>query len=541
MPPDSRASRRARQVVAAISARRMVRSAGLWGAVFGGYIAYAAWEYATSYPTVASREKIALTFGTNAGFSALLGQGQRLATIGGFTAWRAMGVLVPVGAVWAMLAATRLTRGEEDAGRLELLLAGQTTRRRAVAQAEAGLAAGLAVLSVITAAATVAAGSPARIGISPGSALFLATAVVTGAVMFAGVGVFAAQLAETRRQANGIAAAIFGASLLIRVVADSTPGRHWLRWLSPLGWAENLHPVASPAPVMFLPIAAFTAALAAGAVFVAGRRDMGAGVLPVRDTPRPHTGLLHGPAGLAVRLGRPVITGWAAGLAILGLIGGLVAPSAARAISSSSAIERTIGHLGVRPGSATYLGIIYLIGGVLICFAAAGQVSATRAEEAGGYADHLLARQVSRWHWMTSRLAASTALIIIAGLAAGLSGWAGIASQHTGLSFADFAKAGLNIIPPALFVLGVGSFAYGAWPRLAAPAAYGLVAWSFLIELLATVITNRWLLDTSVLHHVQPVPAAQPDWASAAWLTGLGTLAALAGTGLFSRRDLAGA
>ena len=110
------------------------------------------------------------------------------------------------------------------------------------------------------------------------------------------MGVLAAQLAATRRQANGIAAAIFGASLLIRVVADSTPGWHWLRWLSPLGWAENLHPLTSPAPVMFLPIAAFTAALAAAAVFVAGRRDMGAGVLPASDTPGPHTSLLHGPA-----------------------------------------------------------------------------------------------------------------------------------------------------------------------------------------------------------------------------------------------------
>ena len=77
--------------------------------------------------------------------------------------------------------------------------------------------------------------------------------MVTGAVMFAGVGVLAAQLAATRRQANGIAAAIFGASLLIRVVADSRPGRHWLRWLSPLGWAENLHPLTSPAPVMSCP------------------------------------------------------------------------------------------------------------------------------------------------------------------------------------------------------------------------------------------------------------------------------------------------
>ena len=541
MPPDSGASRRARQVIAALTARRTARSAGLWGAVFGGYIAYAALEYATSYPTAASREKVALTFGTNAGLSALVGEGHQLATIGGFTAWRAMGVLVPVGAVWAMLAATRVTRGEEDAGRLELLLAGWSTRRRAIAQAEAGLAAGLALLWAITAVATVAVGSVGKIDIAAGSGLFLATAVVTGPVMFAGVGVLAAQLAATRRQANGIAAAIFGASLLIRVVANSVPSRHWLRWLSPLGWAENLHPLTSPAPVMFLPIAAFTAALAAGAVFVAGRRDMGAGALPARDAPQSHTALLRGPTGLAVRLDGPALIGWTAGLAILGLIGGLVAPSAAEAISSSSAIQHTIGRLGVRHGSAAYLGIIYLLGCALVCFAAAGQVSATRAEEAGGYADHLLARQVSKRHWMTSRLIVSAVLIIIVSFAAGLAGWAGIAGQHTGLSFAEFVKAGLNITPPALFVLGVGSFAYGIWPRLAAPAAYALVAWSLLIELLATVITNRWLLDTSVLHHIQPVPAARPDWTTAAWLTALGILAASAGTTLFSRRDLVGA
>lgn len=54
------------------------------------------------------------------------------------------------------------------------------------------------------------------------------------------------------------------------------------------------------------------------------------------------------------------------------------------------------------------------------------------------------------------------------------------------------------------------------------------------------MITSRWLLDTSVLHHIQPVPAAQPDWTTAAALTGLGTLAALAGITFFSRRDLAG-
>ncbi len=538
MPRDSRA--RARRVAGILTARRITWPAVLWGAVSGGYIAYAAVQYATTYPTAASREKVALTFGANAGLTALLGEGQRMATVAGFTAWRAMGVLVPVGAVWAMLAATRLTRGEEEAGRTELLLAGQTTRRRAAAQAVAGIAAGIAVLWAITSAAALMAGPSAKVAIPAGSALFLATAVTTGPVMFAAVGVLAGQLTPSRRQANGITALILGASLLIRIVADSGSGLHWLRWLSPLGWAEQLHPLTSPAPVAFLPIVAFTAILCAGAIALAGRRDLGAGAIPARDTSGSRTRLLRGPLGLAWRLSRPAVTGWTAGLAILGLIGGLVAPSAAKAISNSADIRQVLGRLGAQPGSAAYLGIIYLIGAALTCFAAASQITATRGEEADGHADHLLARPISRWRWLAGRLAIAATLIVIASLAAGLAGWAGLAGQHTALSFTQLVKAGLNIAPPALFILGAGSLAYGAWPRLAPAVAYGLVAWSFLIELLATVITSRWLLDTSVLHHIQPVPAAQPDWTTAAWLTGLGILTALAGMTLFSRRDLAG-
>jgi ABC-2 type transport system permease protein len=538
MPREGRAGARARRAALVLTARRITWPAALWGAVSGGYIAYAALQYATTYPTAASREQVALTFGANAGLTALLGEGQRLATVAGFTAWRAMGVLVPVGAVWAMLAATRLTRGEEEFGRTELLLAGQTTRRRAAAQAIAGIAAGIALAWAVTAIAAVLAGSSAKVAIPAGSALFLATAVTTGPAMFAAAGVLAGQLTRSRRQANGITAVILGASLMIRIVADSSPGLHWARWLSPLGWAEQLHPLTSPAPDVFLPIAAFTAVLAAGAIALAGRRDLGAGVIPSRDTPRSR--LLRGPLGLAWRLSRPAITGWAAGLAILGLIGGLVAPAAAKAISNSADIRQVLARLGAQPGSAAYLGIIYLIGAALTCFAAASQIAATQEEEAAGHVGHLLARPVSRWRWLAGRLAAATALIIAASLAAGLAGWAGLAGQHTSLGLAQLVKAGLNIAPPALFILGAGCLAYGAWPRLASPVTYGLVAWSFLIELLATVITSRWLLDTSVLHHIQPAPAAQPDWTTAAWLTGLGILTALTGTALFSHRDLTG-
>ena len=57
----------------------------------------------------------------------------------------------------------------------------------------------------------------------------------------------------------------------------------------------------------------------------------------------------------------------------------------------------------------------------------------------------------------------------------------------------------------------------------------------------STITTNRWLLNTSVLTHLSPVPAADTNWAAIAWLIGLGALAALAGFLGFRRRDLAGA
>ena len=123
-----------------------------------------------------------------------------------------------------------------------------------------------------------------------------------------------------------------------------------------------------------------------------------------------------------------------------------------------------------------------------------------------------------------------------------MAGWAGAASQHTAVSVGRLAEAGLNIAPPALFVLGIGSLVYGLVPRMAPAVTYGLVSWSFLVQLIASGIRmNHWMLDTSVLVHISPAPAARPDVRAAAWLVGLGVLASVAGIAGFRRRDLVGA
>jgi ABC-2 type transport system permease protein len=68
------------------------------------------------------------------------------------------------------------------------------------------------------------------------------------------------------------------------------------------------------------------------------------------------------------------------------------------------------------------------------------------------------------------------------------------------------------------------------------------VIWSFLVQLVASlVIGNRWLLDSSLFHHIAPAPAAPPNWGSVAWLAALGLAAMVVGVVGFTRRDLVSA
>src|SRR5207302_858760 len=148
-----------------------------------------------------------------------------------------------IGAVWGLLTGTRLLRGEEEAGRFELLLCGPTTRAGAARQGVIGLGAGLVALFAVTAAITVADAASPEVGFPTPAALFLVVALVAGPAVFLTVGTAAGELASTRRQANIIGGAVVGGSYLLRMVADSGSGLGWLRWATPLGWVEELRPL----------------------------------------------------------------------------------------------------------------------------------------------------------------------------------------------------------------------------------------------------------------------------------------------------------
>lgn len=534
---------RASRVVAVRTARRAGVAGLLWGGVFGATIAASATTYPSAFPTAASRTQVARAFEGNTAWEALFGPIHRLDTVAGYTAYKSLMFTVVLGSLWGLLLATRLLRGEEDAGRWEMYLSGQTTRGRAALQAAIGFGVGIVALWVPTAVFTAGAGASADVGIGVGASLFFATAIVAAAAMFMAIGMFLGQLAPTRHDANLIGAGVLAGSYLVRMAADSDPRLAWLRWASPLGWIEELKPLTGSEPLALAPIVVLVAALVAVSIAIARARDLGSSMLGARDARRPRTLLLGGQAGLTLRLTRPAVVAWIVALAVTGLIFGLVAQAAGSALRGARGLEDAIQRLGgTGAGAATYLGFVFVVAAGLMAIAVAGQVSAIRNEESAGHLENLLVRPVSRWRWLAVRLGVGLGLVLVASVLAGIAAWAGAASQHAGVALGELVEAGLNVVPPAVFILGIGALAFGMWPRAAIAVVYGLVVWSFVVETLAALFdSNHWLLDTSPLLHIAPVPAADPNWTAAAWLVGLGLLAATVGTAAFGRRDLVGA
>ena len=94
-------------------------------AVSGGLAAFVAAEYRSTFSGAIVARPRWTALAENPAIRTLFGPPVALDDPGGFTVWRTGTVLAVLVGVWGALAATRLTRGEEEAGRWDLLLAGR--------------------------------------------------------------------------------------------------------------------------------------------------------------------------------------------------------------------------------------------------------------------------------------------------------------------------------------------------------------------------------------------------------------------------------
>jgi ABC-2 type transport system permease protein len=545
--PDVRFTyfRSPKTVVARFVAGRTRKAAVAGGLIFGFYTASKVIGFVKAYATPASRESFAKSFGNNTGMNALLGVPHNIETIPGYTNWNVMGIVVIIGGIWGLMLATKYFRGEEEAGRTELLLTGNTTARQAAKNTVLGMSANLALMYLIMAVLFTLIGKYKGVGYGTQSALFFALAAISSTVLFVAVGSFTSQLMPTRTRATILGAAIFGVSFLLRAVGDTT-SQHWVLNVTPLGWIEKLLPLVNSQPIWLLPILGSAIVLFVLTIWITGRRDLGDSIVADKSSAAPRTGLLSSPFTVAIRLTRTVSIGWALAIAFMGFLYGSLTMSVLQSIANGPAKGKAfhkalskLSHSSNISLATLFLGAIFLILMIAVMSYVASAVGKVRDEEAQGYVDNFLVQPVGRLQWLGGRILLVAFISMILCLVAGFGLWAGQATQHVGVPLHLLLEAGANIAAPVLFTLGACICALGFVPRLTSFVAYGVIGWSFLISLVASgTKLSHWILDTSVMHQTALAPAVNPNWTVNAWMIMLGLALCLAGMLRFNCRDL---
>jgi hypothetical protein len=166
-------------------------------------------------------------------------------------------------------------------------------------------------------------------------------------------------------------------------------------------------------------------------------------------------------------------------------------------------------------------------------------VRASVDEEMSGRLTQVLAQPARRATLFAGRVVIGGVAVLAAGVIAGLFAWLGAKLQGVDPGFGRMLGAGTNLVPTALVVFGIGAVVRSIAPRLATAAVYGVVGWSYVADLLGSLVDGtRWLQHASVFRYMALAPAESID-ATAVAVTLLVAAALLASaTLLFVRRDI---
>ena len=290
---------------------------------------------------------------------------------------------------------------------------------------------------------------------------------------YAAVSLVAAQLSTSARGALGLAGAAIAIGYLVRGVGAMQDNA--LVWASPFGWAQRMDAFGAERWWPALPLVALTAALLGLAAWLTAHRDFGGGLLQTRPGRPRASRFLGTPVGLALRLQRGLLIGWAIGLTALGLLYGAVIPTIPDLVASNPDIAQVIGASADAEQALidAFLRYIFVFMAVISTGFAVTSVLRLRSEEESGRAEVVLATRVRRTSWVgaTVLVAGLGALVLsllmglglAVGYGLGMGEWDQLAGQLGGQ---------LSYLPGVLLVAAVAVAIAGLLPR------WSLLAWA---------------------------------------------------------------
>ena len=423
-------------------------------------------------------------------------------TVGGYATWK-VGISILLIAIWPLLAGSRILRGEEERGSLDVLLSLPRGRARVALEKLAAVWTALLLIGLLIGLITFASGKSFNADYSLGDALLfgLNLALISG--VFGSIALLLSQFTQER----GTAAGVTGGLLLVFIVLDMVhrviPGTEWLSRLSPVYYynlSKPLIPSYGTSPGALLVLLALSVLLSGAALWLFARRDVGStvalpGFLRLQERPmRPEQALPVNAWSLrsvyARSLAKIALPTFWWGLAIAGFAAWMVVVvkqtenQFKTLAASSSFMKDLIGRIGggdVNFNANLLSALFFLLPLLLMAFAVT-QANRWAADEEEGRQELVLSTPQSRLTVLLARFGAlTTATVIIGVLTLALTT---LASAASGLALdgGNVAAATLSIIPLGLLMAALG-YLFSGWLRTAIDTgllSFLLVIWFFI-------------------------------------------------------------
>jgi ABC-2 type transport system permease protein len=423
-------------------------------------------------------------------------------TVGGYATWK-VGIFFLLVAIWPLMACSRLLRGEEERGSLDVLLSLPRGRLRVALEKLAAVWTALLLMGLLIALITFAGGKSFNADYSLSDALLFGLNLVLICGVFGSIALLLSQFTQER----GTAAGVTGGLLLVFIVLDMVhrviPGTEWLSRLSPVYYynlSKPLVPSYGTNPGAMLVLLGLSVLLSGAALWLFVRRDIGATValpsflrLPER-TVRPEQALPVNAWSLRSVYARSLAKmafptfWWTLGIAGFAAWMVVVVKQIEGQLKTLSASSAFLKDLITKVGggdvnfNANLLSALFVLLPLLLMAFAVTQANRWAADEEEGRQELVLATPQPRLTVLLARFGALTTATVIIGVLT-LAATA-LASAVSGLALdgGNLAAATLSIIPLGLLMAALG-YLFSGWLRTAVDTgllSFLLVIWFFI-------------------------------------------------------------
>ncbi len=483
-------------------------------------------------------------------------------TPGGYITFKIMGTLPLILGIWALLAGSRMTRGEEESAALDILLSTPQSRWSVFAQKALALAAAMGLISLLMSVLILGGMVSAKLSPDPGAALLAAFNGGITAYFFGALALLLAQF-----MSRGAAAGWTGALMALAFILDGTgravQGASGLRPYSPFYYYNRNLPLVPDFPTNWGALALLLA-LCVVLVGIAAplflRRDMGRSAL-ADVTFGSGTRRVEKPAGAVLaQAGREVwvrdvglqalrrqgvsMFWWIVSLAIVAGYFVIIAKTTEKQIAdllkTNPAFSQIFGgaDVGTNTGFLSvivfdYIPLVLAIFGGFMAYRWATDLDKGRLEL-------VLSAPQSRWRVALERYAAVVGAVVVATVVICLAILICAAASGFAIDNGRVIQASLGMLPLALITASVVFAISGLLPPIAVISIMTIfLAVSFLTDLLRSVFNlPTWAVNLSIFNAYGTPVLTGLNWAAFAGMLVVAALLLGLGGWQFAHADL---